>query len=142
MQDNMIAPPLPTPLADVIDRYAEPVREKLLALRAVILDVARDENVGAVEETLKWGQPSFLCKAGTTVRIDRDETHGGAIALYVNCKTSLVEEWRERFPELSFGGNRSLHITLEGDLGDARLRMCIANALTYRRRRAAKQTTA
>ena len=121
----------------VFDRYAPPLRDKLLTLRAAILDVASEENVGPIEEVLKWGQPSYLTEngSGTTIRIDRDETNGGALALYVNCKSSLVGEWRDRFPDMVFGGDRSLHLTLDADLGDPRLKMCIADALTYHRRK-------
>ncbi len=121
----------------VFDRYPPALRDKLLALRAAIIEVAREENAGPLEETLKWGQPAYLTRngVGTTIRIDRDETHGGALALYVNCKSSLVSEWRERFPDMTFGGERSLHLTLDANLGDPRLRMCIADALTYHRRK-------
>ena len=120
----------------VFDRHPPALRDKLLELRAAIIEVAAEEHVGSLEETLKWGQPAYLTAdgAGTTIRIDRDETHGGALALYVNCKSSLVSEWRERFPDMTFGGERSVHLTLDADLGDPRLRMCIADALTYHRR--------
>lgn len=134
MRDRKSLHPVAASVADVLDRYPTAIRNKLLALRAVILEVADEENVGPVEETLKWGQPSYLCTSGTTIRIDRDETHGGEIALYVNCKSSLVSEWRERFAEFSFGGDRSMHLALDADLNDARLKMCIADALTYHRR--------
>jgi hypothetical protein len=122
----------------VFDRYPPALGQKLLALRAAIFDVAREENVGPIEETLKWGQPAYLTASGsgTTIRIDGDETNGGALALYVNCKSSLVGEWRERFPDMAFGGTRSLR--LDADLGDPRLRMCIADALTYHRRKKAR----
>lgn len=121
----------------VFDSHRPKLRDKLLALRAAILQVARDENVGPIEETLKWGQPAYLTPsgAGTTIRIDRDESHGGNLALYVSCNSSLVSEWRERFPDMVFGGERSLHLALDADLGDPRLRMCIADALTYHRRK-------
>lgn len=124
-------------VAAVLAQYPDTVREKLLVLRAAILDIAHAENVGPIEETLKWGQPAYLTTggAGTTIRIDRDETHGGAVALYVNCKSNLVDEWRERFPDMIFGGERSLHLALDADLSDPRLGICIAEALTYHRRR-------
>jgi hypothetical protein len=45
----------------VFDAYPRPVRAKLLALRRLILDTAkRTEGVGRLQETLKWGQPSYL----------------------------------------------------------------------------------
>jgi hypothetical protein len=128
---NANAPEIPAPVKAVFDRYADDVGIRLLELRSLIFSVADDESITALEETLKWGQPAYLSKTGTTIRIDRDETHGGDIALYVNCKTTLVDEWRERFPEFKFGGTRSLHLRLEDDLEDPRLKMCIADALGY-----------
>jgi hypothetical protein len=120
----------------VFDRYAEGVGMKLLELRSLVFSVANDESITTLEETLKLGQPAYICKTGTTIRIDRDDTRGCDIALYVNCKTTLVGEWRERFPELKFGGTRSLHLRLEDDLEDPRLKMCIADALGYCKRKA------
>ncbi len=55
--------------------YPAPVKAKLLALRRLIFDTAkRTKGVGALEETLKWGQPSYLTpetKSGSTIRIDQ-----------------------------------------------------------------------
>src|SRR5262249_19134376 len=66
--------------------YAPAQRRQLEAMRALVLDVARaTAGVGAIEETLKWGQPSYLTpetKSGTTIRIDAHPS-GGA-AMYVN----------------------------------------------------------
>lgn len=37
------------------------VRKKMMKIRSFIFDVAREtEGVGELEETLKWGQPSYL----------------------------------------------------------------------------------
>jgi hypothetical protein len=59
----------------IFDGYPKPVRARLLALRKLILDTAKTtKGVGAIEETLKWGQPSYLTsesKSGSTVRIDQ-----------------------------------------------------------------------
>ncbi|MEH2493651.1 hypothetical protein V1294_000130 [Bradyrhizobium sp. AZCC 1678] len=50
------------PAVDAIfSAYPNPVKSKLLALRRLIFDTAdTTEGVGALEETLKWGQPSYL----------------------------------------------------------------------------------
>ena len=125
----------------MFSKYAQQDREALLALRQIIFDVAVEESVGPLEESLKWGQPSYLAskpKTGTTIRIDVDSTHGGDIALYVNCKSSLIEEWRERFPDYRFGGNRSVHLRREDDFSAPELKIMIADALTYHRRKRAQ----
>lgn len=122
----------------VLRRYPDDVRDGLLRLRSLIIEIAgADERIGTLEETLKWGQPSYLTvrpKSGTTVRIDRDNSEKGDIALYVNCQTRLVSDWRGMFPELVFGGDRSLHLSLAEPLPEPQLRQMIAMALTYHRR--------
>ncbi|MEP3047774.1 MAG: DUF1801 domain-containing protein [Roseibium sp.] len=119
----------------VIEGYADQERDALLVLRKLILDVAQNrDTIGYIEETLKWGQPSFLTKnpkSGTTIRIDRDASDKGDIALYVNCQTSLVSDWRGLFPHLTFGGDRSVHFDLESPLPLVELRQMILMALTY-----------
>jgi hypothetical protein len=64
-----------------------------------------------LQETLKWGQPSYLTpqtKSGSTVRIDRVKS-GNQVALYFHCQTDLVATFRELYPEeLTCSGNRAV----------------------------------
>ena len=79
--------------------YPAPVKAKLLALRQLIFDTARaTKGVGALQETLKWGQPSYLTAAtgsGSTIRIDRIKSAANQYAVYFHCQTNLVETFRE-----------------------------------------------
>jgi Domain of unknown function (DU1801) len=115
--------------------YPRPVRARLLALRRLILDTARaTRGVGPLRETLKWGQPSYLTsetKSGSSIRIDRVKSSADQVALYFHCQTNLVETFRELYPELSFGGNRSILLNAEDKLPETALRHCVALALTY-----------
>ncbi|POF29982.1 DUF1801 domain-containing protein [Roseibium marinum] len=128
----------------VLDSYPEALKKALLDLRRLIRDIARHNGeIGELEETLKWGQPSFLTarpKTGTTIRIDRDTSQKGDYALYVNCQSSLVSEWRALFPHLVFGGDRSVHFRLSDPVPENELRQMITMALTYhsRKRKPAK----
>ena len=119
----------------VFDAYPTPVKAKLLALRRLILDTASTtKGVGALQETLKWGQPSYLTtetKSGSTVRIDRIKSGADQYAVYFHCQTDLVATFRELYPELSYGGNRSIILTAQKKLPEAALRHCVALALTY-----------
>lgn len=123
----------------VFASYAPEMRSHLMRLRALIMMTASETpNTGQLVETLKWGQPSYLTekpKTGTTVRIDRDNSHDGDYALFVPCTTTLIPEWRERYPELSFGGTRSVHFRLGAPLPEAALGHCIAMAMTYHQRK-------
>ncbi|MEH2505537.1 hypothetical protein V1290_004348 [Bradyrhizobium sp. AZCC 1578] len=123
----------------VFEAYPNPVRAKLLALRRLIFDTARTtEGVGALEETLKWGQPSYLTtesKSGSTTRIDQVKAEAGRYAVYFHCQTDLVETFRELYPELRYGGNRSVLLDAGDKLPEAALRHCVALALTYHARK-------
>ena len=114
--------------------YPDAVRKRLLALHRLILDTAATTaSVGRIEETLKWGQPSYLTtkpKSGSTIRIDQVPPCG--YALYVHCQTNLVATFRELYPtELAYGGNRSILLDAADDPPEAALRHCVALALTY-----------
>jgi hypothetical protein len=120
----------------VFDAYPMPLKARLLALRRLIFETARaTRGVGAIEETLKWGQPSYLTpatKSGSTIRIDRVKSAADRYAVYFHCQTDLVETFRELYPtQLSFGGNRSILLNAKDKLPQAALRHCVALALTY-----------
>jgi hypothetical protein len=119
----------------VFDAYPKPVKARLLALRRLILDTAKTtKGVGAVQEALKWGQPSYLTtetKSGSTVRIDQIKSTPNRYAVYFHCQTGLVDTFRELYPELSFGGNRSILLDATNKIPEPELRHCVALALTY-----------
>lgn len=115
--------------------YPVHVRPYLERLRTTILDVANNtEGVGPLEETLKWGEPSYLTsksKSGTTIRIDWKAKRPHQYALYVNCKTSLIDRYKTLFPELSYEGNRAIIFDLDKEAPENELRACILMALRY-----------
>jgi hypothetical protein len=120
----------------LFDAYPTPLKAKLKALRRLIFETARTtEGVGALQETLKWGQPSYLTpetKSGSTIRIDQVKSTAGQYAVYFHCQTGLVDSFRELYPtELRFGGNRFILLDVKDELPRAELRHCVALALTY-----------
>lgn len=123
----------------VASRYAEypgTMRECLLALRSLILDVAAEtEGVGQLEETLKWNEPAYLTpktKSGTTIRINAHKGSDSEYALYVHCQTDLVDRYRQLYAdELRFEGNRAVIFSRDEELPLDAVKHCIAMALTY-----------
>lgn len=120
----------------VFNNYPEKMREKLMFLRQLIFETAAaTEGVGELDETLKWGEPSYLTpktKSGSTVRIDWKKINEGQYAMYFKCTTNLVETFREKYPtEFKFGGNRSIIFNEEDEIPVKELSDCIALALTY-----------
>ena len=123
----------------IFDGYPKPLKARLLALRKLILDTAKTtKGVGAIEETLKWGQPSYLTSesgSGSTIRIDRVKSVPDSYAVYFHCQTNLVETFRELYPDLSYSSNRAILLDATGKLPEAALRHCVVLALTYHLRR-------
>jgi len=119
----------------VFSAYPKPVKARLLALRRLIFDTAKaTKGVGALEETLKWGQPSYLTpetRSGSTIRIDQVKSVEGQYAVYFHCQTNLVETFRELYPELHYSGNRAILLDAQKKVPEAELRHCVALALTY-----------
>src|SRR5258705_6917489 len=120
----------------VFNAYPKPVKARLLALRRLIFDTAKTtRGVGALQETLKWGQPSYLTtetKSGSTIRIDQVKSAADQYAVYFHCQTDLVKTFRQLYPtEFSYGGNRSILLSAADDVSEPALRHCVALALTY-----------
>lgn len=125
-------------VARVFASYPEVERSKLLELRELILQTAAEtEGVGALEETLKWGEPAYLTsesKSGSTIRIAWKKAAPTQYAMYFNCQTTLVDSFRFQFPnDFTFEGNRALVFDSSVDVPLESLRHCVAAALTYHR---------
>ena len=127
-------------VAKIFAAYPTAVRTKLKALREIIFDTAETiDGVGPLEETLKWGQPSYLTTetgSGSTIRIDRVKADDGRIAMYFHCQTDLVDTFRELYPALEYGGKRSILFNASAKIPEKALRHCIGLALTYHARKA------
>jgi hypothetical protein len=128
-------------VATKFDGYPPAARRKLLALRELVFrTAAATPGVGAIEETLKWGEPAYVTpsKAGSTVRIDWKAKDPGHYAMYFNCQTGLVETFRSLFPQdFKFEGNRALLFAIDDRVPTDALSWCVAASLTYHLKRLA-----
>jgi hypothetical protein len=123
-------------VAKVFAAYPATLRVKLMALRALILETAsQTAGVGPVEETLKWGQPSYLTPtthSGSTIRIGPFGPGPDDHAIFFHCQTSLVDTFKKRFAStFRYAGNRALVLSASDRLPKSELSECIATALTY-----------
>ncbi len=116
-------------------RYPEALRNPLLVLRELIFAVAEKTlGVGVIEETLKWGEPSYLTtqsKKGSTIRLACKpalQQYG----IYFNCKTLLVSHFKYCHGDVfSYEGNRAIVFDQHDQMPMEPLQDCIAKALTY-----------
>lgn len=133
-----LSPDVPAPPAAgavVFDGLPPAVRRRLLEVRALISRVARENTeIGPLSATLKWGEPADLTEAtrsGITVRLGRVGSAETECAVLVNCRKSLIDEFRSRFPDaFRFAGSRALLLDTEAALPALPLSACLHRALT------------
>ncbi len=121
------------------DNYPRQVTDRLLLLRELIFRIAEEsDEIGQIEETLKWDNPSYLThapKSGTTIRLSNIRADDDKYAMSVHCQTSLVSDFRQIYPELTYDGNRSLLFHVNAKLPLATVEHFISSALTYHHRK-------
>ena len=124
-------------VSGVFKKYTEPMQTNLRYLRQLILDTAAEtDGLDQLEETLKWGEPSYLTKSGSTIRINCKKSDPKKYAIYFNCKTSLVETYRELYGDIfSFEDNRAIVFNANDKIPIEELKHCIFLALTYHNRK-------
>ena len=122
-------------VASVFKAYPPGIRAKLMALRELVFDTAeKTAGVGRLTETLKWGEPAYLTDetgSGSTIRLGRLKDSDHAAVLF-NCKTTLVDTFRERFPDqFEYRQTRALLLPVSGALPRQPLSICLSLALRY-----------
>lgn len=123
---------MPPEVENIFTNYPEPVRVKMLGLRKLILETAKQLEISDLEETLKWGEPSYLTKNGSTLRIDWKKRTPDQYAIYCQCSSKLIPTFRIVFKDLlQFEGNRAIVFSLEGAFPEEIVKKCIAAGLTY-----------
>lgn len=77
--------------------YPKEVATVMDTLRTLIFQVAQQDGITDLTETLKWGEPSYVCKTGSTIRMDWKPKHSTQYCVYFNCKTNLVATFKELY---------------------------------------------
>ena len=120
-------------VAAVLAGYPPAARRRLKALRRLVVAVAKETDQ-ALTETLKWSEPSYLTKHGSTLRMAWSPKRPDNVSLFFHCQSRLVETFREIYPDLfEYDGNRAIHLPMEGPLEESALKHCMAMTLNYHR---------
>lgn len=117
----------------VFNNYPDQVREKIVNLRRLIMETVQEtENITSLEETLKWGEPSYLVKNGSTIRIDWKEKKPDQYAIYFKCTSKLVPSFKIVFKDkFEFEGDRAIVFQMDDKIPEKELKNCIKAGLTY-----------
>lgn len=133
MSSTPVSPPA---VADAFARIPTPVRRNMQHVRERIFAIAAaNPQIGALTETLKWGEPSYLParpRIGTTVRLGYSSKRPEQWGVFVSCQTTLIDAYRGLFAdELRFDGNRGILFGVDDNIPQDTLDACIEMALTY-----------
>ena len=119
-------------IKEKLNLYPSNAREKLYEIRNLVYEVAKEEQLGEITENLKWGEPSYSVKKGSPIRMDWKSKKPNQVSLYFNCKTTLVETFKEIYRgSLQFEGNREIVLPLSNSIPTNELKDCISKALRY-----------
>ncbi len=118
---------------EVFANYPDFVRDKLQHLRELVIETAEEtEGVTVLEETLKWGEPSFVTKNGSTLRMDWKEKTPNQYAMYFQCTSRLIDTFRLVFDhKFQFEGKRAIVFKLNEKIPELELKECIRASLIY-----------
>lgn len=117
----------------VFASYPKQAANKLRYLRKLIIEEAEKiESIHELEETLKWGEPSYLVKKGSTIRMDWKEKKPDQYAVYFKCTSKIVPSIQSKYSHLfQIEGTRALVFSLDEIIPEKELRHCFRLALTY-----------
>ena len=120
-------------VAEKFKEYPAKVKKKIKYLRKLIIETAKEnENVNQLEETLKWGEPSYIAKKGSTIRIDWKKKNPKQYAMYFKCTSKLVSTFKEVYGDtFKYENTRAILFKFEDEVPTKELKECIEMALTY-----------
>lgn len=116
----------------IFNSYPEGARNEVKHLRDLIYEVAKENEINDLEECLKWGEPSYTSKHGSTLRINWRKAAPNNYFMYFHCKTKLVETFKEIYPTtFTYSGNRAIVFDCGAKVPDKELKNCIYMSLKY-----------
>ncbi|MCV6600375.1 MAG: DUF1801 domain-containing protein [Cohaesibacter sp.] len=143
--EHKIAHSLNSPFTDpdirkAFETFDKEACDALLFIRTLIYGLAeKDQHIGHIIESLKWGQPSYDTspKTGTPIRLGilkgKRIVQKPHVALFTHCQSSVMTQARLHYEDtLTFDGNRALLLPLSEPLPEAPLTHIIRVALRYR----------
>ncbi|WP_044205721.1 DUF1801 domain-containing protein [Flammeovirga sp. OC4] len=117
----------------IFENYPDAVKPQMYQLRTLVLETAQEiESIDILEETLKWGEPSYITKHGSTLRMDWKTKKPHQYALYFQCSSRLVETFQSVFGStFQYEGKRAIVFDLDQKIPVPEIKACIKATLQY-----------
>jgi hypothetical protein len=116
------------------ETYPNNISVLLNTVRDLIYAVAAQDGISDINETLKWGEPSYITKFGSTIRFDWKPKSPNQYYVYFNCKTILIDTFREVYGEtFTYDGNRAIVFQVDEHMPAKALAHCISMSLRYKK---------
>lgn len=132
----------PAPLLSHIALWSDPARRAMWACRTMFHIVAQQADIGRLDETLKWQQPSWRPvkpRTGSTLRMSWSAQNPDQLALFVDCKTTLGARMRDLYPDLPDNdGRRRIAFDLRAPFPEQAVSHLAQMTFTYHLSRSAK----
>ena len=123
-----------TLVKELFDSYPEDARAMLTRVRDFIIQTAKEYDIGPIEESLKWGEPSYSAKGGSSVRIDWKAKTPDKCFVYFQCQTRLIETFKEIYGNtFDYDGKRAIVLDLSQAIPVRELKHCISLSLRYKK---------
>ena len=114
--------------------YPTNISVLLTRIRALIFEVAKEDDIEEITETLKWNEPSYLTKKGSPLRFDWKDKYPQQYCLYFNCKTSLLETFKEIYGDtFTYEDNRAIVFKKNQVVPYKELAHCISMSFRYKK---------
>ena len=115
-----------------INGYPKKVIKKLEYIRSLILETASESHISTIEETLKWNEPSFVVKGGSTIRYDWKEKTPEKVNVYFKCTSKIVPSIKHVYGDLfKYEKTRAIYFSLDETIPLHETKSCIGLALKY-----------
>lgn len=124
------------PVSEKYAAYPDRIRPIMLELRELAIACTGEPHIDHIDEALKWGEPSFIAKHGSTLRMDWKEKNPEQIGIYFHCQSLLIETIKEVYGDtFLYEGKRAILLLLDQPIPKKQLQHCMVLALSYHKRK-------
>jgi len=117
----------------VFNTYPKQQKKKLLELRKLIFNAHKElKGKEPLIETLKWNQPSYLIKGGSTIRLGVSKSSDDTVSIFFNCKSKIIETVKEVFSDnFDYVDNREIVFSINDELPEDDIKTIVQLGLQY-----------